>query len=623
MSSLVSDFIINPVLRQARRFSEISRSTFAGEDNAAAAASAAAPPEAISDASEPDHDGHHDAAILSPSSPVAEPSSPVTRPLSDSVATPSTPRSSTSSPPLDHLGFPLSPRKPGGPIPEDDGMSALRTRIHHINSLDIGQPEKAKLIHEVLLEGYRASQPHLESTSPGREQTPGETSREYRVPVPMTLESLKFWQNQVGETAAAEKFLLTDADLAPTYAPIRLPKNADGTRDLVTPSDIQPPLGCAHYERNVKLQCSTCNKWYTCRFCHDAEEDHNLVRHETKHMLCMLCGTPQKASEACVNCGETTAQYYCNICKLWENRQSKPIYHCDDCGICRRGHGLGKDFFHCKTCRACITTSIESSHKCIERSTDCDCPICGEYMFTSPKPVVFMPCGHSIHKKCYEQHMRVSYKCPICNKSLANMETQFRNLDLLIQAQPMPTEFRDTKAVVLCNDCSGRCTVPYHWLGLKCLICLSYNTVELQILGRNSEIIQAANERHEEPTAPPEAIAASQPVNIPIERPAGTMNRRRHSSSLRVDSQHPVPDRIARSLSPQNIMPEHHTLPTIMAAEEDSDNDILGIWGRSGGESSSDEAEGECDSDSDDLAEMDDDEDEEEDPNEIVLIGHR
>ncbi|EGX88856.1 CHY zinc finger domain protein [Cordyceps militaris CM01] len=625
MSSLVSDFLINPVLRQARRFSEISRSTFGGDDNAAAAAAAAALPEAISDASEPEHDAHDDdAAAVLPSSPIAEPSSPVTGPprSETAAATPSTPRTSTSSPPRDHLGLPVSARKLGGPIPEDDGMSALRTRIHQINALDIGQAEKAKFIHDILLEGYRAARPHLApTTSPGRDAIAGGISREYRVPVPMTLESLKFWQNQVGETAAAEKFLLTGADLAPTYAPIRLPKNADGSRDPVTPPDMLPPLGCAHYERNVKLQCSTCNRWYTCRFCHDAAEDHSLVRHETKHMLCMFCGTPQKASEACVNCGETTAQYYCNICKLWENRKSKPIYHCDDCGICRRGHGLGKDFFHCKTCRACITTSIESSHKCIERSTDCDCPICGEYMFTSPKPVVFMPCGHSIHKKCYDQHMRVSYKCPICNKSLANMETQFRNLDLSIQAQPMPAEFRDTKAVVLCNDCSGRCTVPYHWLGLKCLICRSFNTVELQIIGRNSEILQAANERQEDPPVALEATSAAQPVNISTERPTG-VNRRRHSSSLHVDSQYPVPDRTARSLSPQNMMPEHHTLPTIMATEDDSDNDILGIWGRSGGESSSEEGE-EYESDSDDLPEMDDDEEEEEDPNEIVLIGHR
>lgn len=61
-----------------------------------------------------------------------------------------------------------------------------------------------------------------------------------------------------------------------------------------------------------------------------------------------------------------------------------------------------------------------------------------------------------------------------------------------------------------------------------------------------------------------------------------------------------------------------------MAAEEDSDNDILGIWGRPGGESSGEEEEGDYESDSDDLPRMDDSEEEEEEgPNEIMLIGHR
>ncbi|KAJ3497374.1 hypothetical protein NLG97_g1954 [Lecanicillium saksenae] len=73
------------------------------------------------------------------------------------------------------------------------------------------------------------------------------------------------------------------------------------------------------------------------------------------------------------------------------------------------------------------------------------------------------------------------------------METRFRNLDLLIQTQPMPVEFRNTKAVILCNDCSGKCTVPYHWLALKCIACLSYNTVKLQIVDRNLEAMAAAS----------------------------------------------------------------------------------------------------------------------------------
>jgi hypothetical protein len=32
----------------------------------------------------------------------------------------------------------------------------------------------------------------------------------------------------------------------------------------------------------------------------------------------------------------------------------------------------------------------------------------------------------------------------------------------------MPAEFKDTKALVYCNDCGAKSVVKYHWLGLKC-----------------------------------------------------------------------------------------------------------------------------------------------------------
>lgn len=61
-------------------------------------------------------------------------------------------------------------------------------------------------------------------------------------------------QSQQGE--------LTDKDLARTYH--------DQEHGI---------LGCQHYRRGAKLQCSTCNHWATCRYCHDEEEDHKLIRY--------------------------------------------------------------------------------------------------------------------------------------------------------------------------------------------------------------------------------------------------------------------------------------------------------------------------------------------------------
>lgn len=107
-------------------------------------------------------------------------------------------------------------------------------------------------------------------------------------------------------------------------------------------------------------------------------------------MMCMHCQTVQPAGQSCNNCNNVLAKYFCISCKLWDNSPNKQIYHCDDCGICRIGKGLGQDYFHCKKCNVCMALSLKDRHKCIERNLECDCPICGEYMFTSTTTVIFM-----------------------------------------------------------------------------------------------------------------------------------------------------------------------------------------------------------------------------------------
>ncbi|EMT64587.1 Putative RING finger protein C2F3.16 [Fusarium odoratissimum] len=542
MSSLVSEFLINPVLRQARRFSEISRSTFTGDGGDSTEHA-----DAVSDS------GHPDSPVSAPVPvplPVPEPApvpiieSPLTRPLS--VSTQETrveepepvPIMSQETPPRDHIGIALSPLS-SRRIPEDDGMRELRSRIHSINAQDIPQNDKARLIHDILLEGYKSSKtvPLVKKILESGEGLDVPLSQSPSSPVSRPL---KFWQNQPDE----EIFILSEEDKAPTYVPVKPPKR-HGSETPVEPLEVVPeteqPLGCQHYERNVKLQCFTCM-------------------------------------------------------------------------------GLGRDFFHCKTCRACISTSIEGSHKCIERSTDCDCPICGEYLFTSPRPVVFMACGHSIHKKCYEQHMKVSYKCPICNKSLTNMESQFRNLDVAIQTQPMPPEFRDTTAVILCNDCSGKSTVRYHWLGLKCSICRSYNTVELNIVGGDRTGSQPPAEMQPIVETGRDASGSVSGNRAPI-----TVGNRRRHSSHGVEAQYRAPDRVARSVSPGNL--GFDSIMAHLPPDEESEDDILGIWRirNRGNNASENDEDSELDDLSDTLsdAEEEDDDDDEEDENEIVLIGHR
>ena len=254
-----------------------------------------------------------------------------------------------------------------GTLPEDDGMRVMRTRIIEIQSQDASIAEKSRLMHELMIQRYSSHHPGTLLPHYIRNRSPGSVRSQERPFTPSSsLSASDTMQSSPPQTSISsigdqESICQTTLeDLTPTYwipPGTTTPNTAVGemAQDSADSSMIQDEqdvsdhdLGCAHYKRNVKLQCSACYRWYTCRFCHDEVEDHSLKRRETKNMLCMLCGCPQPAAEECKDCGVASARYYCGVCKLWDDDPRKSIYHCNDCGICRVGQGLGKDFYHCK-----------------------------------------------------------------------------------------------------------------------------------------------------------------------------------------------------------------------------------------------------------------------------------
>jgi uncharacterized CHY-type Zn-finger protein len=235
-------------------------------------------------------------------------------------------------------------------LPADDGMGALRQQIITIQAMDAPAEHKAQLMHQLLTRGYHQAQEicHPKNSTPAPE--PVSMISQERPSTPGSLSSYIWQMNGDMDSASSSEqhtFHLSPGDLERSYAPPDPPETGEDGVVRFKEDQVQV-LGCRHYRRNVKLQCSTCDRWYTCRLCHDEDEDHVLIRQATKNMLCMLCGCAQRAGEDCVGCGERTAWYYCAVCKLWDNDPNKNIYHCNDCGICRKGRGLGKDFFHCK-----------------------------------------------------------------------------------------------------------------------------------------------------------------------------------------------------------------------------------------------------------------------------------
>lgn len=245
-------------------------------------------------------------------------------------------------------------------LPEDDGMGELRKQIVRIQAMDVGSETKALMMHEVLTQDYNKSQNSLHAKVT-RPRSPSSMASQETPTTPGSLRAFGFLLgnsdsvSQSSSLSSNNGFKLSPEDLRPTFAPLLPPVSKDDgeesdAQDRSNDSEVSsiPQLGCKHYRRKVKLQCSTCDRWYTCRFCHDEVEDHLLNRRETKNMLCMLCGYAQHAGEVCMNCGVDSAWYYCSVCHLWDDDTSKSIYHCDDCGICRVGRGLGKDYMHCK-----------------------------------------------------------------------------------------------------------------------------------------------------------------------------------------------------------------------------------------------------------------------------------
>lgn len=251
-------------------------------------------------------------------------------------------------------------------LPEDDGMGVLRRKIHAIRDMRSTNTEKARMVHELMTEKYNASR-----ADSGNDPVPMVLSRlspqsPERPAIPVSYGDGQTFDKLPAAAASTtdrnqqdNPFNLSEEALQPTFFPKTesdspVLDDEEEEEDMDTEELEEAILGCQHYKRNVKLQCTTCKKWYTCRFCHDEVEDHHLIRHKTQNMLCMMCGHAQPAAHFCENCEGQAAQYFCEACKLWDNDNKKSIYHCTDCGICRIGQGLGKDFFHCKVSSGCF-----------------------------------------------------------------------------------------------------------------------------------------------------------------------------------------------------------------------------------------------------------------------------
>lgn len=339
--------------------------------------------------------------------------------------------------------------------------------------------------------------------------------------------SLQDWNEESRATAAANVgSLFTNV---PNANPQQINRLMEKSR---------PP--CAHYMRNCTIIAACCGLAFGCRICHDEspvlppplrrrkaglvadqvvrqagshisnafkrrqsmplenepyddeEENHHLIdRFAIREVICRECFTRQSSkTNHCKACGIPFGEYHCNICNLWMTSSESP-YHCTECGFCRVG---GRDNFrHCRDCGMCIDTLLFDNHNCKAGKYNSNCPVCQEDLFSSRQASHEMPCGHAIHWHCFKELTSFDTRCPVCKKTAETpeqMASTWSALAMGIALQPVPPDL--ARAVnIICNDCEQRdYERRWHFLGVRCMNCLSFNTTVEQIILQGPEAAQ-------------------------------------------------------------------------------------------------------------------------------------
>lgn len=285
----------------------------------------------------------------------------------------------------------------------------------------------------------------------------------------------------------------------------------------------RPP--CTHYDRKCTMIAPCCGAAFGCRICHDdcpilppkiepaigrryhrssslpssftsmesqnQDTHHTIDRFAVREVICRECFTRQSSkTNNCVNCGIQFGAYHCNVCNLWMSNDEKP-YHCKDCGFCRVGGA--ENFQHCHDCGMCIDRSLYSNHNCKSGKYKSNCPVCQEFLFSSRSASHEMPCGHAIHWECFRQLAAHDSRCPVCKKTAETRERMMPTWNAMaagVALQPVPPELARVVNIT-CNDCERSDDArAWHFLGVQCRICSSFNTVV-------DRIIMSGEEAHE------------------------------------------------------------------------------------------------------------------------------
>ncbi len=293
---------------------------------------------------------------------------------------------------------------------------------------------------------------------------------------------------------------------------------------------IYDPCKRCHMERNTCQFDKICVNEITCSECNKTQEPSEF---------CIECSI-KFANSYCAICNIWTQQkeiFHCDSCGVCRIGNKENIFHCHNCDACFATKNLITNQPIKHKCFQYVTNKNISNNESRKISLkESSCVVCMELIFYSQESSTFLMCGHPIHKNCFKQMIQQqNYKCPCCKKSICDMSKQWNYLRLMIELHPLPTEivtiqqndivdspygkfkiinikFIDenlfytgefinwiisnstySKAIgilnsnsvkkniykkIYCNDCNKKSISKFHYYGLECKECGSFNTQE-------------------------------------------------------------------------------------------------------------------------------------------------
>lgn len=289
---------------------------------------------------------------------------------------------------------------------------------------------------------------------------------------------------------------------APICPPVAAAAAAAGTGGNADDDSTHPSTATGRRKYQRVLRTSSMPTSFTQE---GPPEHHNVDRFAICEIICSKCFTKQGSkTNNCINCGTQFGEYHCAICNLWMSNEERP-YHCPDCGFCRVGGG--ETFRHCQDCGMCIDKKLFRDHNCKVGKYMSNCPVCQEDLFSSRDASHELPCGHAIHWHCFRELASHDSRCPMCKKTAETHERMKPTWDAMamgIALQPIPPELAKV-VTIKCNDCEVVAeNMSWHFLGVRCKHCESFNTVVEQItmMGQEAHEFLLRRELQELPAPP-------------------------------------------------------------------------------------------------------------------------